>query len=230
VGTATVVKALTIFLPPEVESIRAKLDARRPDAGVGARLLGPPSRGSGVPPRLGRRGRPEHPLRGRQAPPHPLHAPASALAQDLREWFLASGRPASATLVFPAHDGGFWSQDDWRNWRKRVWLGEPERHRSDRRCPTPPRIGCAPAGTRPRDLRSSFVTLRVYEGIPLTQIGREVVTSVRMIEEHYAGVIANWNQKRVSAERQIRAARRIGGPQMASEPNPKGATDAENAC
>jgi hypothetical protein len=35
------------------------------------------------------------------------------------------------------------------------------------------------------------VTLRVYEGIPLTQIGREVGTSVRMIEEHYAGVIAN---------------------------------------
>ena len=32
--------------------------------------------------------------------------------------------------------------------------------------------GCAPAGTRPRDLRSSYVTLRVYEGVPLTQIGR----------------------------------------------------------
>ena len=42
-------------------------------------------------------------------------------------------------------------------------------------------------GTRPRDLRSSYVTLRVYEGIPLTQLGREVGTSVRMIEQHYAG-------------------------------------------
>jgi hypothetical protein len=157
----------------------------------------------------------------------PLLAP---LAQDPREWFLASGRPASATPVFPAHDGGFWSQDDWRNWRKRVWLGEPERRRSDRRRPTPPRIGCAPAGTRPRDLRSSYVTLRIYEGIPLTQIGREVGTSVRMIEEHYAGVIANWNGKRVSAERQIRAARRTGGPEMAPEPKPKGTTDAENTC
>jgi len=39
------------------------------------------------------------------------------------------------------------------------------------------------------------VTLRVYEGILLTQIAREVGTSVRMIELHYAGVIANWGRK-----------------------------------
>jgi len=51
-----------------------------------------------------------------------------------------------------------------------------------------------------------------------------------MIEEHDAGVIADWNGKRVSAERQIGAARRAGGPQMAPEPQPKGTTDAENAC
>jgi hypothetical protein len=150
----------------------------------------------------------------------PLLAP---LGQDLCEWFLASGRPASTRPVFPAHDGTFWSQDDWRNWRKRIWLGEPERQRSDRRHPTPPRQGCAPAGTRPRDLRSSYITLRVYEGIPLTQIGREVGTSVRMIEEHYAGVIANWDGKRVPAERQIRAARRSSGREMDAEQKAKGA-------
>ena len=69
-----------------------------------------------------------------------------------------------------------------------------------------PHAGAAPKGTRPRDLRSSYVTLRVYEGIPLTQIGREVGTSVRMIEQHYAGVIANWDGNRIPAERSIRAA------------------------
>jgi hypothetical protein len=74
--------------------------------------------------------------------------------------------------------------------------------------------GAAPKGTRPRDLRSSYVTLRIYEGIPLTQIGREVGTSVRMIELHYAGVIANWDGKRVPAERSIRAARQTGGRKM----------------
>lgn len=71
--------------------------------------------------------------------------------------------------------------------------GEPERPRRDRKNPNPAKPGAAPKGTRPRDLRSSYVTLRVYEGIPLTQIGREVGTSVRMIEQHYAGVIANWD-------------------------------------
>jgi hypothetical protein len=51
----------------------------------------------------------------------------------------------------------------------------------------------------------------VYEGIPLTQIGREVGTSVRMLEQHYAGVIANWDRKQVPAERSIRAAHNTTG-------------------
>jgi site-specific recombinase XerC len=137
----------------------------------------------------------------------------AALAEDLREWFLASGRPGGRTPVFPAHDGGFWEQDDWRNWRRRVWHGEPERARRDRSRAVPPRPGCAPAGTRPRDLRSSFVTLRVYEGVPLTQIAREVGTSVRMIEQHYAGVVEDWDGERVPAEVQIRTARQLMDPQ-----------------
>jgi hypothetical protein len=55
------------------------------------------------------------------------------------------------------------------------------------------------------------VTLRVYEGIPLTQIAREVGTSVRMIELHYAGVIANWDGKQTPSEAYIRAARQTSG-------------------
>jgi hypothetical protein len=107
---------------------------------------------------------------------------------------------------------------------------QPERRHPAPHRPTPAHAGCAPAETRPRDLRSSFVTLRVYEGIPLTQIGREVGTSVRRIEQHYAGVIANWNGKRVPAERQIRAARRTSGPQMAPSPKAKGVRDSQNPC
>ncbi|HET6870072.1 MAG TPA: hypothetical protein VFH80_29430, partial [Solirubrobacteraceae bacterium] len=74
----------------------------------------------------------------------------------------------------------------------------------------------ASAGSAPR---SSYVTLRVYEGIPLTQIGREVGTSIRMIEQHYAGVIANWDGKHRSAEASIRAARKasIRPPRQTSE-------------
>jgi FixJ family two-component response regulator len=62
------------------------------------------------------------------------------------------------------------------------------------------------------------VTLRVYEGIPLTQIAKEVGTSVRMIEQHYAGVIENWDGQRVPADDQIRAARRLVDPKWTLKP------------
>ncbi|MGI8711771.1 MAG: tyrosine-type recombinase/integrase [Solirubrobacteraceae bacterium] len=196
-----------IFLPADVEAIRAKLNPR--DAILVSLLAYSGPRPEEVVRRLAWRDVGERAIRYVDTKRHrvrytPLLAP---LADDLRAWFLASGRPADDRPVLPAHDAGFWADDDWRNWRKRVWHGEPERKRVDRRNPASARAGCAPAGTRPRDLRSSFVTLRVYEGVPLTQIAREVGTSVRMIEQHYAGVIANWDGKQVPADRQIRAAR-----------------------
>jgi integrase len=246
VGTATVVKALTIvqsilsfavseelveynaaasvpkpryertrephiFLPAEVEEIRGKLDLRDQTLVSVLAYSGP--RPEEVVCRLAWSDIGEKAIRyvdtkRRRVRFTPLLPP---LAQDLRTWFLASGRPDGKQPVFPAHDGGFWAQDDWRNWRKRVWHGEPERPRLDRKRPTPARLGCAPPDTRPRDLRSSYVTLRIYEGIPLTQIAREVGTSVRMIELHYAGVIANWDGKQTPSEAYIRAARQTSG-------------------
>jgi len=133
----------------------------------------------------------------------PLLAP---LAEDLREWFLASGRPEAKQPVIPAHDGGFWTDDDWRNWRSRIWRGE-ERPANRRNVPTYP--GAAPDGTRPRDLRSSFITVQVYAGVPLTTISKQCGTSITMIEQHYAGVIENWDGKQVPADEQIRAARAL---------------------
>jgi integrase len=200
-----------IFVPIEIEEIRTKLALR--DRTLVSVLAYSGPRPEEVVCRLAWGDVGEKALRyldtkRRKTRYTPLLTP---LAEDLDEWFLASGRPRAASPVFPAHDGGFWQQDDWRNWRKRVWQGEPERPRRDRKTPTAPKPGCAPADTRPRDLRSSYVTLRVYEGIPLTQIGREVGTSVRMIEVHYAGVIANWDGNRVPAEESIRAARQTTG-------------------
>jgi len=200
-----------IFLPVDVEEIRAKLESR--DAMLVSLLAYSGPRPEEVVRRLAWRDAGERAIRYVDTKRHrvrytPLLRP---LADDLREWFLASGRPAGDRPVLPAHDGGFWAEDDWRNWRKRVWHGEPERQRVDRRNVAAARAGCAPPGTRPRDLRSSFVTLRVYEGVPLTQIASEVGTSVRMIEQHYAGVIANWDGKQVPADRQIRAARQAVG-------------------
>jgi integrase len=134
------------------------------------------------------------------------------LADDLREWFLASGRPAGDAPVFPTRQGNFWDKSDWANWRRRVWQGEPERRyeRHIRRATT----GCAPAGTRPRDLRSSFITVQVYAGVPLTTIAKQCGTGVTMIEKHYAGMIENWDGRQVAADVQIRTARETGGRSM----------------
>ena len=120
--------------------------------------------------------------------------------------FLASGRPEGKQPVIPAHDGGFWTHDDWRNWRSRIWRGE-ERPANRRSVPTYP--DAAPEGTRPRDLRSSFITVQVYAGVPLTTISKQCGTSITMIEQHYAGVVENWDGKQVPADEQIRAARAL---------------------
>ncbi len=197
-----------IFLPTEIEAIRATVELRDATLVSTLCLLRRPTRRGRLPPYLGRHRRAGDPVRGHQAPQDALHASTEASRggpsksgsspADVRSPSGLSPRPRRRVLgpgrlaqLAPAR-----------------WHGEPERPRNDRKQPTPPRPGCAPAGTRPRDLRSSYVTLRVYEGVPLTQIAREVGTSVRMIEQHYAGVIANWDGKQRPAEASIRAARK----------------------
>jgi integrase len=201
-----------IFLPGEVEQIRANLKRLRDRTLVSVLAYSGP-RPEEVVCRLTWEDIGDRAIRYRDTKRHrvrftPLLAP---LAEDLREWFLASGRPGNKTPVFPAQDGDFWAKHDWANWRRRVWQGRPAEPANARDPGRAARPGAAPAGTRPRDLRSSYVTLRVYEGVPLTTISREVGTSVLMIERHYAGVIENWDGQRVPAEAQIRAARAAHG-------------------
>jgi hypothetical protein len=134
------------------------------------------------------------------------------LARDLREHRLALGRPGPNTLVVPAHDGGHWQPDDWRNWRRRVWRswlgGDPKcKHAGKGRCESCGARRLTPAGTRPREVRGSYVTVQVYAGVPLTTIARWCGTSVAMLDKHYAGVIANWDGEQVSANEQIQRAR-----------------------
>lgn len=198
-----------IFLPAEVEQIRSKLGSLRDRTLVSVLAYSGP-RPQEVVCRLTWEDVGERAIRYRDTKRHrvrftPLLAP---LTEDLREWFLASGRPTPTQSVFPAHDGGFWSDDDWRNWRSRIWRGE-ERPANRRNQFTYP--GAAPAGTRPRDLRSSFITVQVYAGVPLTTVAKQCGTSVTMIEKHYAGVIENWDGQQVPAEQQIRAARSARG-------------------
>ncbi len=103
----------SIFLPAEVEQIRAKLDKLRDRTLVSVLAYSGP-RPEEVFCRLAWSDVGEKAIRYVDTKRHrvrftPLLAP---FAEDLREWFLASGRPTGTTPVFPAHDGGFWGQDD----------------------------------------------------------------------------------------------------------------------
>jgi hypothetical protein len=71
--------------------------------------------------------------------------------------------------------------------------------------------GCAPAGSRPRDLRSSFITVQVHVGVPLTTIAKQCGTGVAMIEDYHAGMIENWDGRQVAADVEISTARKTGG-------------------
>ena len=81
------------------------------------------------------------------------------------------------------------------------------RARRDRVCEKCGAVRCTPLGSRPRDLRGSYVTLRAYEGVPLTTIGKEVGCSVAMLDRNYAGVLANWHGKLTPAVDRIAAPR-----------------------
>ena len=127
----------------------------------------------------------------------------AALAGDLKRWRLESGARDPRAPVIPAHDDAPWQLDDWRNWRRRTWgCFERDKKTGEQRW-----RGVAPEGTRPRDLRSSFITVQIYAGVPLTTIARWCGTSVAMLDKHYAGVIANWDGVCVPADEQIRRAR-----------------------
>jgi integrase len=96
-----------IFLPAEVEEIRGKLTSLRDRTLVSLLAYSGP-RPEEVVCRLAWEDIGERAIRYRDTKRHrirftPLLAP---LAEDLREWFLASGRPAGRQPVIPAHDDG----------------------------------------------------------------------------------------------------------------------------
>jgi integrase len=115
-----------------------------------------------------------------------------ALAQDLREWRLVSGRRTG--LVFPASDGE-WKEHDWDNWRERVF------------CPEARAVGL-PGDIRPRDLRSSFASLLIWEGRSVVEVARQLGHSARTCLDTYAGVFEEFDPaRRVTAEEAIADAR-----------------------
>jgi integrase len=120
------------------------------------------------------------------------------LADDLRTWRATCGQPPDAAPVIPNAHGDHWSGSDWDNWRARTF-----------------RAAAAAAGlragkadgalrVRPRDLRSSFATLLIYEGQPPPYVAEQLGHSPATLMRDYARVWGDFDpSQRVSAEAQI---------------------------
>jgi site-specific recombinase XerD len=96
------------------------------------------------------------------------------LARDLRRWRLRCP-PTDEGLVFPAATGGRWTGSDWDNWRERIFQ------------PTAIAVGM-PRDTRPRDLRGSFASLLIYEGVDVVELAPELGHSPATCLRYYARV------------------------------------------
>jgi integrase len=83
------------------------------------------------------------------------------LRDDLVAW--RADKPA-IELIFPTRRGIAWDEDDWRNWRDRVY--RPAAEAADL------------TGTRPYDLRHSAASLWLHEGRTIIR-GRDVDGSQR---------------------------------------------------
>ena len=75
----------------------------------------------------------------------------SALAQDVREYKLALGRPPGKSLILLDDEGKPWDKNAWQMWR------------ADRWAPACRTVGLDPV-PRPYDLRHSFASLLLAEG------------------------------------------------------------------
>jgi integrase len=75
----------------------------------------------------------------------------SPLAQDLREWRIAAGRPSDSTLLLLSVEGRPWDKTTWQMWR------------ADRGAPACRTAGLDPVPV-PHALRHSFASLLLAEG------------------------------------------------------------------
>lgn len=97
-------------------------------------------------------------------------------------------------LVFGRPDGGPWLDYDFRNWRKRAFR------------PSARAAGVAEA--RPYDLRHSFVSLLIQEGVSIVEVARQAGHSPQECLRTYAHVFEEFDPaERLPAEAAISAAR-----------------------
>jgi integrase len=112
------------------------------------------------------------------------------LREDLEAW---RNTATDDELVFPTRFGTGWDEDDWRNWRHRVYVPAAE--------------AAGLTHTRPYDLRHSAASLWLHEGRTIIEVATWMGHSGSMALSTYLHVMSDMGDERVSAEEAIRAAR-----------------------
>jgi integrase len=100
------------------------------------------------------------------------------LAEDLGRWKLAAS-PSKSDLVFPSANGTVWTDYDWRNWRARVYK------------PVARRAGLGE--TTPYDLRHSFASLLIREGLSVVEVARQLGHSPTLTLNTYSHVFEEFD-------------------------------------
>jgi len=119
----------------------------------------------------------------------------SPVAQDLREYRLAIGRPASEMLLLRDGRDEPWDKNAWQTWRADRWVP-----------------ACRVAGLtpipRPYDLRHSFASLLLAEGRQPVWVARQLGHSLAVLLETYAHLIEEYaDVERIDAEAEIASVR-----------------------
>ena len=118
-----------------------------------------------------------------------------ALAQDLREYRLAAGRPPEDALILPGKDGNAWTRAEWKCWRQWHWTPA---------CRT---LGLDPI-PRPYDLRHSFASLLLAEGRQPMYVAGQLGHSVAVLLSTYGHLLSEFeDRERIDVEREIESAR-----------------------
>jgi site-specific recombinase XerD len=119
---------------------------------------------------------------------------SASLAADLREFRMASGRPAATALIFPDQNGDIWPKATWDNWRTRNFSRALAAAEIDHR--------------RPYDLRHSFASLLLHEGRNVIYVARQLGHGAQLTLSTYGHVIEELDgAPQMDAETAIQAAR-----------------------
>lgn len=115
------------------------------------------------------------------------------LADDLRFYRESRQVDEQRSLLFPSPEAQLWTRSRWANWRKRTFI--------------PAAVAVGIEGSRPYDLRHSFVSLLIEDGRTVVDVAAQAGHSPTMCISTYAHLFAEGSIGDGTVEERITSAR-----------------------